>query len=84
MAPYNLNDEYERHARGLADGSVTAVGAPFGLMFGGQENFGQSGPAASPIHSFGVMLSDGWESQFHTREEADAFVAGHRAKAVAA
>jgi len=81
---YNPNDEYERHARGLADGSVTAIGAPYGLMFGGQRNFGQSGPAASRIHSFGVMLSDGWESTFHTREAAEQFCAEHAPKARAA
>jgi hypothetical protein len=80
----NLNDEYERHARGLTDGSVTAVGKPFGLMFGGQRNFGGLGPDCGTIFSFGVRLSDGWESQFHTREEAEAFVAEHPPKAVAA
>ena len=79
----NLNDEYERHARGLADGSVTAVGKPFGLMFGGQRNFGGLGPDCGTIFSFGVRLSDGWESQFDTREAADAFIAAHRARVAA-
>ena len=75
---YNPNAEYEHHIRGLADGTVTAVGKSYGLMFGGQRNFGGLGPDCGTIPAFGVLLSDGWESQFYSREKADAFVAEHR------
>lgn len=84
MASETYKQRWTRHNDGLADGSVVAIGTPYGLPFGGQRNFGGIGPDPGSLPGFGVNTSDGWQEQFHGEADALAFIARHAGKAVAA
>lgn len=80
MPRYNHALALARHEAGMRDHTIWAVPKIIPQLFGGQRNFGATGPdrSGTTIHSYGIETSDGWLYTFATLDQLHGFFRAHR------